>query len=96
MQGLRLANDTNIQSLIVVGDSKIVIGKMVLKNNVVDNILDSMLDRAKKEVLTFSNIKLFHVLWENNQIVDVFDYNDTLLKERVIRINENKHNFPIP
>jgi hypothetical protein len=96
MQGLRLANDTNIQSLIVVGDLKIVIGKMVLKNNVVDNILDSMLDRAKKEVLTFSNIKLFHVLWENNQIVDVFDYNDTLLKERVIRINGNKHNLPIP
>jgi ribonuclease HI len=48
MQGLRLAIEANIQSLIVVGDSKIVINKMVSKKTIVDNILASVLEREKK------------------------------------------------
>jgi ribonuclease HI len=39
MQGLRLAIEANIQSLIVVGDSKLIIGKMVTKNVVMLIIL---------------------------------------------------------
>jgi hypothetical protein len=48
MQELILTIEANIQSLIVVGDSDIVMSKMVSKNTVVDNILALMLDQAKK------------------------------------------------
>jgi hypothetical protein len=89
MQGLRLAIKTNIQYLIMVGDSKLVIGKMVSKNVVTDHNLYSILDRAKKEVLKFSSISFFYVLQENNQVAYNFSNKSTLLKEQVININGN-------
>ena len=62
MQGLWLAIEYNIQLLIVVGDLKIVIGKMVSNTMVVDNILASVLEKEKKEVINFTSIILFQVL----------------------------------
>jgi myo-inositol-1-phosphate synthase len=80
----------------VVGDSKTVIGKMVSKTIVVDNILASVLKRAKKEVINFTSIKFFQLLQENNQIADEFTNQATLLKEGIIIINGNKHDLSIP
>jgi hypothetical protein len=65
----------------VVGDSKLIIGKMVTKNVSIDHTLDSMLDRAKKEVLKFTSISFFQVFRENNQVVDNFANKATLSKE---------------
>lgn len=43
LQGLRIANGSQIQSLIVVGDSKAVISQMILNTTPVDNILASVI-----------------------------------------------------
>jgi len=48
MQGLKLVIDANIQSLIIVGDSRLVIGEIVSKTGVVEHTLDVILDRDKK------------------------------------------------
>jgi ribonuclease HI len=62
MQGIQLEIEANICSLIIIGDSKLVIGKMVSNIVVVDYTLNAILEWAKKEVINFSNINFFHVL----------------------------------
>jgi hypothetical protein len=66
MQGLKVAIEANIRSLIVTWDSRPIIGKMVSKTGANDHSLNAILDQAKKEVLNFSRINFFHVLQENN------------------------------
>jgi len=44
MQGLKLAIEANIHSLIIIGYSKLIIGKMVSKIVVVDYTLDAILE----------------------------------------------------
>jgi ribonuclease HI len=90
MQGLKLAIEANIHSLIIIGDSKLVIGKMVSKIVVVDYTLDAILEWAKKEVINFSSINFFHVLWENNQVADHYANKATLLKEGLLALMEIK------
>jgi len=96
LQGLRLAIESSISWLIVVGDLKTIIGKMVLKIATTDNLLASVIEWAKKEVLKLIRIKFFQVLRKNNQIADGFANQATLLKEGVISINSYDHNLSIP
>jgi len=72
MKGIELAIEANIRSLIVIGDSRLAVGKMVSKIGSVDYTLDAILDWAKKEGLNFSRISFFHVFQENNQNMDNF------------------------
>lgn len=96
LQGLRSVKESKIQSLIVVGDSKLIIGKMISNASIGNNLLDSVLDRAKKEASKFFRINFFQVLRENNQIKDRFANNATLIKEGIININGDVYDLPIP
>jgi hypothetical protein len=66
LQELRIVNDSRIQPLIVVGDSKAIISQMVVNTTLVDNLLASVLAQAKQEANKINNIKYYHVLRENN------------------------------
>jgi ribonuclease HI len=62
LQGLRLAIESSIQSLIVVGDLKTIIGKMVSNATTLDNLLASVLEWEKKKrsnSLVSSSFKCF-------------------------------------
>jgi hypothetical protein len=72
LQGLILAIESSIQSLMAVGDSNAIIGKMVSNATPIDNLLALVLEQAKKEEHNFTDIKFFQVLWENNQIADAY------------------------
>jgi hypothetical protein len=69
---------------------------MVSKIGSANHILDAILDQPKKEILNFTGINFFHVLWKNNQIADHFANKATLLKGGVNGINGNQLNQPIP
>jgi hypothetical protein len=53
-QGLLLANDSNIESMIIVGDSSVIIKSMVLHTTLKDNKLASIIARINKVVQNLS------------------------------------------
>ena len=69
-QGLRIAKNQGITELTVLGDSRIIIQAM--NKNLIPNQmhLKRLIHKIKVLALTFSKIKFFHVLRENNKDVD--------------------------
>jgi hypothetical protein len=92
---MKIANNSRIHKLIVVGDSNVVISQMVLNSTPVDYLLASMINQARQEVNKIPSIKLFHVLRENNYLVDGFTNQATTLKSGDIIINDKVYNHLI-
>lgn len=96
LQGLRIANGSQIQSLIVVGDSKAVISQMILNTTPVDNILASVIAWAKQEAEKFIKISYYEVLRENYHQADQLAKVATTLKVGVLNLNGITNHQSIP
>jgi len=96
LQGLRIAIDSSIQLLIVVGYAMVIIIQMVVSTTLVDNLLALVIARVKQEAIKFTSIKFYHVLWENNHLEYGFSNQATTLKVGFININGIVSNRPIP
>jgi ribonuclease HI len=68
LQGLNLAKNHHIPSLIVVEDSKVVIKHMVTSFffNPLDSRLVSAIERVRHVKESIVNVNFYHILWENN------------------------------
>jgi ribonuclease HI len=70
LQGLRLALDCHITSIIVVGDSNVLIQSMHKTSHPTDHKIASKLARISQEVSRFYKINFFQILRENNTEAD--------------------------
>lgn len=66
-----MAKEMGIQSIIVIGDSKIIICYMVHNSKPGDLPLAPILDWTKQESSSFSSINFYHVLRELNKEADI-------------------------
>jgi hypothetical protein len=67
-----------------------------MNSTLADNLLALVIDKEKQEENKISFAKFYHVLRENNFLVDVFANQAITLKMGDIVINGKVHNQPIP
>jgi hypothetical protein len=66
MRGLLLAKESEVNSLIILGHSMVIIKYMLGKYFLVDRNISIVIAQAKKEARTIINISFFHVKQDLN------------------------------
>jgi ribonuclease HI len=87
LQGLLLAKESSIKSLIIIGDSSIIIKSMVMKSIPSDNKLALIIARINKEVNSLHKVSYFQVLREFNSQANSLANEATSLNQGALRKN---------
>jgi ribonuclease HI/exonuclease III len=95
-QGLKLAIKHNIQDLIVIGDSRIIIQAMVKKSNPHSIKLQSLLDKIRIITSKLNSCQFYHVLRDQNCSADQEANQGVQLKEGTLSVNGTLDQVEIP
>jgi ribonuclease HI len=96
LQGMKIAKLLNIHNLVVIGDSFLIIKYIQQGTFSSDARLASVLGRIRHLNSSFSTMRFYHVLRDNNYEADMYASLDTRKKEGTLIINNEVTNEPIP
>jgi ribonuclease HI len=85
LQGLLLINASRVRTLIVIGDSSIIIKLMNSKKTLSDSKLASLIARIQKETLWFKEVTFFQVLRALNRQADILANEASKLNEGTLK-----------
>ena len=95
-QGLRQAQERNLDSLVVFGDSKLIIQALKTKKLPTNIYLISILKKILLSVSKFREIIFFHVLHGLNEQADLEANKATLLRRSVLVVNGRESYCYVP
>jgi ribonuclease HI len=95
-QGLLLAKRRNIHSLLVIGDSNIIIGNVHKGSHPPNLHLRVILQTISTICTLFHNISFYHVLRRNNQLTDAQANLEIELEQGTLVVNGLSLHSPIP
>lgn len=95
-QGLKILQDTNIETANVIGDSQIIIDAMISSSAVTDLKLSSLIARIKGFGKCFQSLDYFHVLRALNKEADKEANKATLLSTWIKQKDKEESWDPIP
>jgi ribonuclease HI len=95
-QGFKVAKEMSVHSIIIIGDSKIIINHMVNNSKSRVHPLASILDQCKQETSLFLSCTFYHVLCELNNEENHWPNYGASLKIRELVVNGTLQQHLIP
>jgi ribonuclease HI len=94
-QGLTQSINQNVQDLVILGDSRLIIQALILRNKTKHVKLQHILEKFQLLLGRLRSYHLFHVLWKLNVLADVEANKGSLLSNGTLQVNGTTTNMEI-